>query len=136
MSSSECTDRIFVAFDHADMVVHAGLFLPLTLAQHPGLGELVDRHVDQEDARGRANPADKVRTLMASALAGGECIEDADALGAGGTGRVLGCKMKAPFTFGTFLRSFRWGQSRQLDRVSRDLLGCACEFGAGQATRR
>ena len=36
-------------------------------------------------------------TLVASALAGGDCIDDADALRAGSTNRALGCKVKAPF---------------------------------------
>ena len=44
---------------------------------------------------------------MASALAGGDCIDDTDALRAGGTGRVLDWVVKAPSTLGTFLRSFR-----------------------------
>ena len=47
-------------------------------------------------------------TLVASALAGGDCIDDADALRAGGTVGVLGCVVKASSTLGTFLRSFRW----------------------------
>ena len=66
-------------------------------------------------------------TLVASALAGGDCIDDADALRAGRTSSVLGCMVKAPLhlplsrgqALGTFLRSFRWGHVRQLDRVSR-----------------
>ena len=81
--------------------------------------------------RGRANAGDKILTLVASALAGGDCINDADALRAGGTGRVLGCAVKAPSTLGTFLRSFRWGHVRQLDRVSRELLARAWDAGAG-----
>ena len=70
-------------------------------------------------------------TLVASALAGGDCIDDADALRAGGTVGVLGCVVKAPSTLGTFLRSFRWGHVRQLDRVSRQLLARAWAAGAG-----
>ena len=70
-------------------------------------------------------------TLVASALAGGDCIDDADALRAGGTVSVLGCMVKAPSTLGTFLRSFRWGHVRQLDRVSRQLLARAWAAGAG-----
>ena len=70
-------------------------------------------------------------TLVASALAGGDCIDDADALRAGGTVSVLGCMVKAPSTLGTFLRSFRWGHVRQLDRVSRELLARAWATGAG-----
>ena len=68
---------------------------------------------------------------VASALAVGACIDDADALGAGGTVGVLGCVVKAPSTPGTFLRSFRWGHVRQLDRVSRQLLARAWAAGAG-----
>ena len=39
--------------------------------------------------------------------------------------------VKAPSTLGTFLRSFRWGHVRQLDRVSRELLARAWAAGAG-----
>ena len=44
---------------------------------------------------------------------------------------MLGCVVKAPSTLGTFLRSFRWGHARQLDRVSRELLARAWAAGAG-----
>ncbi len=56
-----------------------------------------------------------------SALAGGDHIGHVDALRAGGTGRVPGLAVEAASTVGTFLRSFRWGNVRQLDRVSREL---------------
>ena len=62
-------------------------------------------------APGRANTGDKVMTLVASALAGGDCIDDADMLRAGGRANAIGCVVKAPSTLGTFLRSFRWGPS-------------------------
>ena len=68
-----------------------GLLLPATLARH-GPGELVDHHLDLGGA------GDKMLTLVASALAGGDCIDDADALRAGGTVGVLGCVVKAPST--------------------------------------
>ena len=70
-------------------------------------------------------------TLVASALAGGDCIDDADVLRTGGTAGAIGCVVKAPSTLGTFLRSFRWGHVRQLDRVSRELLARAWAAGAG-----
>ena len=124
-------DRIHVAFDDHRLVANAGLILPVTLAHHLELGELVDRHVDLGNAPGRANAGDKMLTLVASALAGGDCIDDADALRAGGTEQVLGCAVKAPSTLGTFLRSFRWGHARQLDRVGRELLAQAWGAGAG-----
>ena len=94
----EHPDRIHVAFDDHRLVANAGLLLPVTLAHHLGLGELVDCHVDLGDAPGRANAGGKMLILVASALAGGDCIDDADALRAGGTARVLGCVVKAPST--------------------------------------
>ena len=124
-------DRIQITFDDRRLVANAGLLLPATLAQHLDLRELVDRHLDPGGAPGRANTGDKLLTLVASALAGGDCIDDADALRAGGTAGVLGCVVKAPSTPGTFLRSFRWGHVRQLDRVSRQLLARAWAAGAG-----
>ena len=124
-------DRIRVVFDDHRLVANAGLLLPATLAQHLGLRELVDHHLDLGCASGRANTGDKLLTLVASALAGGDFIDDADALRAGGTVGVLGCVVKAPSTLGTFLRSFRWGHVRQLDRVSRQLLARAWAAGAG-----
>ena len=112
-------------------MANAGLLLPVTLAQHLGLPELVQQRLDLGRAPGRANTGDKMMTLVASALAGGDCIDDADALRAGGTACTLGSVVKAPSTLGTFLRSFRWGHVRQLDRVSRELLARAWQAGAG-----
>ena len=82
-------------------------------------------------APGRANTGDKLMTLVASAMAGGDCIDDADVLRTGGTAGAIGCVVKVPSTLGTFLRSFRWGHVRQLDRVSRELLARAWAAGAG-----
>ena len=118
-------DRIHITFDDHRLVNNAGLLLPATLALHLGLSQLVDRHLDLGRAPGRANSGDKMMTLVASALAGGDCIDDADALRTGRTACTLGSVVKAPSTLGTFLRSFRWGHVRQLDRVSRELLARA-----------
>ena len=124
-------DRIRIAFDDHRLVANAGLILPSTLARRLGLPELVHNHLDLGRAPGRANTGDKMMTLVASALAGGDCIYDADVLRTGGTARALGGTVKAPSTLGTFLRSFRWGHVRQLDRVSRELLARAWAAGAG-----
>ena len=118
----EHSDRIQIVFDDHRLVANARLLLPVTLAQHLGLRELVDSHVDLSGAPGRANTGDKMLTQVASALAGGDCIDDADVLRTGGTTGAIGCTVKAPSTLGTFLHSFRWGHVRQLDRVSRQLL--------------
>ena len=71
-------DRIEIAFDDHRLVSNAGLILPSTLALHLGLPQLVDGHLDLGDALGRANTGDKIMTLVASALAGGDCIDDAE----------------------------------------------------------
>jgi len=70
-------------------------------------------------------------TLIHSALADGDCIDDADALRAGETAGVLGHDVLAPSTLGTFLRSFSWGHARQLDCVAGELLARAWQAGAG-----
>ena len=80
-------DRIQIAFDDHRLVNNAWLLLPATLAQRVGLRELVDHHLDLGEVLGRANPGDKLMTLVASALAGGDCIDDADALRARRNGR-------------------------------------------------
>ena len=76
-------DRIQIAFDDHHLVANAGLILPSTLALHLGLPQLVDQHLDLGRAPGGANTGDKIMTLVASALAGGDCIDDADVLRAG-----------------------------------------------------
>jgi len=131
MSSSHSLDALAVQFDDANLVANAGLLLPATLAQHLGLEELYRSHVHLGDAPGRANVGIKAMTLIGSAMAGGDCIDDSDVLRAGPTDVVLGHGLRAPSTLGTFLRSFCWGDVRSLDRVSRVALGRAWSAGAG-----
>ena len=88
-------DRIRILFDDRRLVANAGLLLPATLARHLGLRELVDHHLDLGGAPGRANTGDKMLTLVASALAGGDCIDDADVLRTGGAACTLGGTVKA-----------------------------------------
>jgi hypothetical protein len=131
MRSSHSLNRVETAFDDDRLVADAGLLLPATLAQHLGVKELVEEHLSLGKTAGRANVEDKFLTLVMSALAGGDCIDDAAALRAGGTERVLGFTVKAASTLGTFLRSFAWGHVRQLDAVSRHILARAWGAGAG-----
>ena len=81
-------DRIQIAFDDHRLVNNAGLILPAILAQHLGLWLT---GIWTWAGPHRANTGDKIMTLVASALAGGDCIDDADALRAGRTSSVLGC---------------------------------------------
>ena len=132
-------DRIQIAFDDHRLVANAGLLLPVTLAHHLGLRELVDNHVElgprprPSQHRGQDCDTGGLRPPLSrgQGLAGGDCIDDADVLRTGGTASAIGCVVKAPSTLGTFLRSFRWGHVRQLDRVSRELLARAWSAGAG-----
>jgi hypothetical protein len=59
--------RLEVTFDDERLVANAGLVLPATLAQHLGLRELVDEHVDLGDAPGHAKVGDEAMTLVPSA---------------------------------------------------------------------
>ena len=68
---------------------------------------------------------------MHALVAGGDCIDDADVLRTGSTARVLGHRVMAPSTLGTFLRRFTFGHVRQLDRVAETIMGRAWAAGAG-----
>jgi hypothetical protein len=134
MRSSHSLDRIRVVFDGPQLVADAGLLAPASLAAHLGLRELADRHIRLGRAAGAPHPGAKLLTLVASALAGGDCIDDADALRAGGTARVLGFPVKAPSTLGTFLRSFDPVHLPALERLGGDLLERAWAGGIGPGT--
>jgi hypothetical protein len=129
--SSHTSRKLHVNFDAQHLVADAGLLLPSTLAQRLGLPELFEQYVDLGQAAGRANVAAKAMTLIASLHSGGDCIDDADAVRAGSCEAVLGHRALAASTLGTFLRSFTWGHSKQLDLVSTELLHRAWAAGAG-----
>lgn len=129
--SCHSLDRLVVTFDDDHAVANAGMILPATLAEHLGMRELFDQHVDLGDAPGRSNVGIKAMTLVHSALAGGDCIDDADRMRLTGTAWVLGHGVRAPSTLGTFLRSFTWGHVSQLEKVQDELLRRAWAAGAG-----
>jgi len=130
MQSSHSLSHLSVAFSDHHSVADAGLVLPAILAEKLGLRDLIDEHVRLGDAPGAGNVGVKGMTLIFSALAGGDSIEDASLLRAGSTEAVLGQGVRAPSTLGTFLRSFTWGHALQLDAVSRKLLARAWAAGA------
>jgi hypothetical protein len=127
--ASQRLDRLAITADEDTLIADAGLLLPAVLGQRLGLPELLDARVSAG-----AHPAEKCLTVIHSALAGGDCIDDVDALRAGATEAVLGHRVAAPSTVGTFLRSLRWGHARQLDGVGRELLARAARAGALDAS--
>lgn len=131
MPVSHTLDRLQVAFDEERLVANGGLLLPATLAERIGVRDLVDEFVDLGGVPGSANAGEKAMTVISAVLAGADCIDDVDVLRAGSTGAVLGHRVAAPSTVGTFLRAFLWGHARQFDAVTRELLRRAWALGAG-----
>ena len=82
-TSLQVLDRVEVVFDDDNAVGNGGLDLPMSLAGRLGVRELVDELVDLGDAPGRANVELKTMGLIASVLAGGDSIDDADVLRSG-----------------------------------------------------
>jgi hypothetical protein len=129
-------DGIAVAFDDERAVADAGIVLTATLARRLGIEALVDQSVDLGDRPGAANVGAKVMTLVSAMALGADCIDDCDVLRAGRTGQVVGHRVAAPSTLGTFLRAFTFGHVGQLDRVLADTLTRAWAAGAGPGDGR
>ena len=127
----ERLDRLVLAFDDECAVANAGLVLVGTLAERLGIEQIVDDTLDLGERAGAARPGRKLLTLVCSALVGGDSIDDAGVLRCGETQRVLGHRVMAPSTLGTFLRSFTFGHVRQLDKAFETILGRAWAAGAG-----
>jgi hypothetical protein len=130
-SSHVVLDQVEIAFDDERSVASAGLLLPATLAERLGIEQATDQLVDLGDRPGAARPGRKLLTLVHALVAGGDCIDDVELLGCGSTQAVLGHRVMAPSTVGTFLRAFTFGHVRQLDRLTETILGRAWAAGAG-----
>src|SRR5918995_1864615 len=128
-SSHVVLDHVDVMFDDERAVANAGLLLPATLADRLGLEQAADELVDLGDRPGAAHPGRKVLTVVHSLLAGGDCIDDVEMLRAGATSGVLGHRVMAASTVGTFLRGFTFGHVRQLDRLAETALTRAWQAG-------
>src|SRR6266545_1701236 len=130
-SSHVVLDQVDIAFDDEHAVAGAGLLLPATLAERLGIEQVTDQVVDHGARAGAARPGRKLLTLVHALVAGGDCIDDVELLRSGATGSVLGHRVMAASTVGTFLRSFTFGHTRQLDQVTATILGRAWAAGAG-----
>jgi hypothetical protein len=128
-SVSRGIDRIEVTFDEPNLVANAGLLLVATLVIRLGLERLINATLDLSGRVGGALPGRKVLTLVHAMVAGASHIDHADMLRSGATQSVLGHRVMAPSTLGTFLRAFTFGHVRQLDRVLGEALRRAWAFG-------
>jgi hypothetical protein len=129
-------DGVEVRFDDDRAVADAGIVLAATLAGRLGIEALVDETVELGARPGAANPGGKVMTLISAMALGADSIDDCDVLRSGRTGAVLGHRVAAPSTLGTFLRAFTFGHVRQLDRVLDQALRRAWRAGAGPGDGR
>jgi hypothetical protein len=130
-SSPVVLDQVHVAFDDQRMVANAGLLLPATLADRLGIEQAAEELIDLGQRSGAARPGRKVLTVVHGLLAGGDSIDDVEMLRAGATASVLGHRVMAASTVGTFLRAFTFGHVRQLDRLAETTLARAWAAGAG-----
>ena len=125
-------DSVQVRFDEQRLISDAGLLVCATLAARLGIEELVNESVWLDPkSPGACLPGRKVMSLVHGMLAGADSIDDMNVLRAGSTGLILGHRVMAPSTLGTFLRAFTFGHVRQLDRVLDVALARAWQAGAG-----
>lgn len=133
---SHSPDRLRVIFDDEGLVANAGLLLVAALAARLGLGRIVEQTLRMPGLVGGARPGRKVLTLVHAIAAGASHIDHADVLRAGETSGVLGHRVMAPSTLGTFLRAFSFGHVRQLEAVVGKVLDRAWSLGAGPGAAR
>jgi hypothetical protein len=130
-SVSRRIDRIRVTFDEPNLVANAGLLVVAILVARLDLERLVNATVRLGGRVGGALPGRKVLTLVHAMVAGASHIDHVDVLRSGATRSVLGHRVMAPSTLGTFLRAFTFGHVRQLDAVLAEALRRAWSLGAG-----
>jgi Transposase DDE domain group 1 len=112
--------KTHASFDDPNLVSRAGLVPVMALAQRCGLAELAGRHVRISRPPG-VNADLKVSCLVAGMAAGADSIDDMDVLRHGAMAVLFG-GVRAPSTLGSFLRSFTWGNARQVEAAHRELL--------------
>jgi hypothetical protein len=125
MTSSHTLDQLDTRLDDAHAITNAGLLVPATLAQRLGIEQTADALIDLGERVGAAHPGRKLLTLVHTMLAGGDGIDAAALLRCGATSQVLGHRVMAPSTLGTFLRAFTFGPVRQFDRLTEQALARA-----------
>ncbi len=109
----QASHKVSAVFDDPNLIGSAGLVPVMRLAERAGLHELLESHLSV----GSPNAVVKTTGVIAGMLAGADSIDDLDVLRHGGMAKVFG-GVRAPSTYGTFLRAFTFGHVRQLDAVA------------------
>ena len=113
MKASHNLARVAMTFDDDTLLPNGGLTVAALLAQRLGVADLVDRHVRIGGEAG-ANGGAKASTVVGTALAGGDCIDDVRVLQAGATKRLFD-GVRAASTVGIWLRAFVWTSVASLE---------------------
>lgn len=135
-SVSRGIDRVAVTFDEPNLVANAGLLLVATLVARLGLERLANATIDLSGRVGGFKPGRKILTIVHAMVAGASHIDHADMLRAGSSEEVLGHRVMAPSTLGTFLRAFTFGHVRQFEKLIGAALAAAWGLGAGPGDER
>ncbi len=119
MRLSHSLDKTRAVFDDPNLLTHAGLAPLMALAGAAGLPGLLSG-VRPGGPCG-VNAATKVACLLAGMAAGADSIDDMGLLRDGAM-ETLFSGVRAPSTLGSHLRSYTWGNVRQLDKAHRGFL--------------
>lgn len=112
----QVSHTITPVFDEGNLVSAAGLAPMLALAESAGLHRKLARlSVDSPHV------GVKAAGIVAGMLAGADSIDDLDVLRHGAMGAVFD-GLRAPSTYGTFLRTFTHGHVQQLNRAGNTML--------------
>jgi Transposase DDE domain group 1 len=111
-------------FDDPNLLPHAGLAPLMALADRAGLPGLL-AGVRPGGPCG-VNAAAKVACLLAGMAAGADSVDDMDLLRDGAM-ETLFSGVRAPSTLGSHLRSYTWGNVRQLDKAHRGFLAALAD---------
>ena len=104
-SVSQLSRRFHVVFDDTKVVPHAGLVIPLRLADRLGFRDTINARVRGRNQAGEPNSGDKALSLVAMLAAGGDFLSDVDVLQAGATLPKLGYRWFSQSRLGEWLRS-------------------------------
>ena len=116
--------RTRAVFDDPNLLAHAGLAPLMALAERAGLAESLAGVRPAGPCGG--NAATKAACLVAGMAAGADSIDGMDILRDGAMDTLFG-GIRAPSTLGSHLRSYTWGNVRQVDAAHRQFTAAFAE---------